>query len=158
MSKRIGIVVLCVILLVGAAIAYVAVSKSPVAMTDMSSTKQTPESLPKADATTEPSVKGTYASYSPTALANSTGTDLLFFHAPWCPQCRALESSINAASLPDGVTIFKVDYDTNQALRQKYGVTLQTTVVRVDDEGNMVEKYVAYDEPTFASVKKNLLD
>jgi len=59
--------------------------------------------------------------------------------------------------VPDGVTIFKTDYDSNQALRQKYGVTIQTTLVKIDDDGKLVKKYVAYDEPTLESLTKNLL-
>ncbi len=100
---------------------------------------------------------GAYVDYSQEQLASTSGTKILFFHAPWCPQCRQLETEIKAGPLPDGTTIFKVDYDTNQALRQKYGVTLQTTLVKVDDQGNLVEKYVAYDDPTLAALKQNIL-
>ena len=81
----------------------------------------------------------------------------MFVHAPWCPQCRSLEESIKTTVLPDNVTIFKVDYDSNQALRQQYGVTLQTTFVKVNDEGEKTDSYVAYDEPVFASVERELL-
>ncbi len=59
--------------------------------------------------------------------------------------------------MPDGFTIIKVDYDSNQDLRQKYGVTLQTTFVKVDADGNGTGKYVAYEEPTFEAVKRNFL-
>lgn len=79
-----------------------------------------------------------------------------FFHAPWCPQCRALEASIEATAIPAMVTIIKVDYDTNQSLRQQYGVTLQTTLVRVDDQGKLIKKLVAYDEPNFSSIEQLL--
>lgn len=98
-----------------------------------------------------------YIEYSPSVIASTPGTKILFFHALWCPQCRDLEKSIKAGSIPEGTTIIKVDYDTNQALRQKYGVTLQTTLVKVDDNGNLIEKYVAYDEPTLQSLIDNLL-
>ncbi len=107
---------------------------------------------------TETASAGTYIDYSPEAIASTQGTKILFFHAAWCPQCRALEASIKSGEIPTGVTIIKADYDTNQALRQKYGVTIQTTLVKVDDAGQLVEKYVAYDSPTLAAVKKNLLD
>lgn len=104
-----------------------------------------------------PAQAGVYTAYDESAVRSTQGTKLLFFHAPWCPQCRAIEESINTSVIPAGVTIFKIDYDTNRGLRQKYGVTLQTTFVKVDDQGNLLEKYVAYDEPTFASVKEHLL-
>lgn len=101
---------------------------------------------------------GSYVIYSDENLKQySSTTRLLFFHAPWCPQCRELDASITASSLPANTTILKVDYDTNQALRQKYGVTLQTTVVKIDADEEKVESYVAYDEPTFANVESALL-
>lgn len=102
--------------------------------------------------------EGTYVDYSNNVIASTSGTKLLFFHASWCPQCRSLETDIKQQGVPSGTTIIKVDYDTNQSLRQKYGVTLQTTLVRVDDNGNLVKKYIAYDDPTLASVKQNLLE
>lgn len=105
--------------------------------------------------TSKPS--GNYAVYSETDFAKTNGTKLLFFHAPWCAQCRSLESDIKQSGVPGGVTIFKVDYDTNQKLRQKHGVTIQTTFVKVDDQGNTIKKYVAYDNPVLSSVIENLL-
>jgi thiol-disulfide isomerase/thioredoxin len=100
---------------------------------------------------------GAYIDYQDNVIANTHGTKLLFFHAPWCPQCRDLEADIKAKGVPDGVTIIKVDYDTSQELRQKYGVTLQTTIVKVDDSGKLVEKFVAYDDPSVAAVANKLL-
>jgi hypothetical protein len=69
----------------------------------------------------------------------------------------ALEEDIEANGVPDGVTIFKVDYDSNQDLRQEYGVTIQTTMVKVDDNGDEIESYVAYEDPTLDSVSAALL-
>lgn len=100
---------------------------------------------------------GSYIDYSDGVIESTSGTKLLFFHAPWCPQCRALDADIRENGVPEGVTIIKVDYDTNQSLRQKYGVTIQTTVVKVDDVGSLVEKFVAYDEPSLSAVRENLL-
>lgn len=109
------------------------------------------------DSTSVDSEPGVYKDYDAAVIAETSGTKLLFFHASWCPQCRALEADIKQQGVPTGVAIIKVDYDSNQSLRQKYGVTLQTTIVRVDDQGNLVEKYVSYDEPTLDAVKRNLL-
>lgn len=100
---------------------------------------------------------GAYVDYTGTVIASTKGTKLLFFHAPWCPQCRVLEADIKQQTVPAGVTIIKVDYDSNQALRQKYGVTLQTTIVRIDDQGNLIKKFVAYDNPSLEAIKENLL-
>lgn len=100
---------------------------------------------------------GVYVDYSSSIIADTPGTKLLFFHAPWCPQCRDLESDIKQKGVPSGVAIIKVDYDSNQSLRKKYGVTIQTTIVRIDDQGNAVKKYVAYDDPSLEAVKRNIL-
>lgn len=100
---------------------------------------------------------GTYVDYYEGIIANTAGTKLLFFHASWCPQCRTLESDIKASQIPGDVTIIKVDYDGHQALRQKYGVTIQTTLVRVDDSGNAIKKFVAYQDPSLDAAIKNLL-
>jgi len=100
---------------------------------------------------------GQYVDYSPELVASTPGDKLLFFHADWCSQCVSLEGDIEASGVPDGVTIFKVDYDSNQDLRQEYGVTIQTTVVKVDDNGDKIDSYVAYEDPTLDNVTAALL-
>ena len=77
---------------------------------------------------------------------------MLFFHASWCPQCRQLDEQLVAEGAPDGLTVFKVDYDSRTDLRQRYGVTLQTTVVFVDDRGEAISSSVLYDDPSIASL------
>lgn len=109
------------------------------------------------DAEKKVAVTGSYVDYSDTVISSTQGTKILFFHAPWCPQCRALDASIKSGSVPTGVTIIKTDYDTNQELRKKYGVTIQTTLVKINDDGSFIKKYTAYDAPTLQSVKDNLL-
>ena len=87
---------------------------------------------------------GTYESYAPEKLANAeTGRVVLFFHASWCPTCRALNSDIEASKseIPGDVTILKTDYDTETELKKKYGVTTQHTLVQVDKDGNMLTKW-----------------
>lgn len=100
---------------------------------------------------------GAYVDYSQAAMQSAHSTKLLFFYAPWCPQCRQLDADIKKNGVPTDVTIFKVDYDSRQDLRMQYGVTIQTTIVRVSNDGTLVKKYVAHDQPTLAAVIKNLL-
>jgi thioredoxin 1 len=88
---------------------------------------------------------GMYSPYSATAVSASLASGkgvYLFFHATWCPGCRALDSSISGdiASIPAGSVIYKVDYDTNEALRQQYGVTSQHTVVKLNADGTSMKK------------------
>jgi thioredoxin 1 len=86
--------------------------------------------------------KGSYVAYSEAAAAQAvtTGKTILFFHASWCPTCRAADADIikNAANIPSGTTILKVDYDTSSAMKTKYGVTTQHTFVQVDSTMNAV--------------------
>jgi thiol-disulfide isomerase/thioredoxin len=100
---------------------------------------------------------GSYVDYTDTAIASAEGTTLLFFHASWCPQCRSIETDILADGVPAGVTVIKVDYDSHQDLRQKYGVTLQTTFVEVDSAGEALQTYVAYEDPRFQAVVDAML-
>lgn len=69
-------------------------------------------------------------------MASRAGTAVVyFFHAGWCPNCRATEASLTADGVPAGLTIVKVDYDTETALRKQYGVTQQHTFVQVGADG-----------------------
>ncbi len=88
--------------------------------------------------------KGSYEAYSPEKIARAeTGDVVLFFHASWCPSCRGLNSDIeaNMASIPEGVSILKVDYDKETELKKKYGVTYQHTLVQVDKDGALIKKW-----------------
>lgn len=157
MNKKVIFTLLAIVLLIGAAFAYILLKPSneiPSPEVVDTSNETPPPSTPEPVTDEKP---GSYTDYSETAVANTPGTKLLFFHASWCPQCRQIEASIKEGGVPKGVTVFKVDYDSNQTLRQKYGVTIQTTFVKIDDQGNKIESYVAYEEPQFSSVERELL-
>lgn len=124
---------------------------------DSANASESPSVASSASTPGSVSQAGSYTDYNPDSIASTRGKKILFFHAPWCPQCRALDASIKAGKIPEDVTIYKVDYDTNQALRKKYGVTTQTTLVLIDDNGQLVKKYVAYDSPKLESLISNLL-
>ena len=155
MNKRVLVIVLALAVVIGGSVAAYAAfgsgtspdaSRSPVA-----------EANPAPDSNTDtPTTAGTsagvYEEYSDTAIANAEGTTLLFFHAPWCPQCRAVESDILSQGVPAGVTIIKVDFDSRQDVRQKYDVSQQTTFIKLDGSGNEVQRFVAYDDPSLQAV------
>jgi thiol-disulfide isomerase/thioredoxin len=87
---------------------------------------------------------GAYLPYEASKLAMANDGDVvLFFRASWCPSCRALDGDIkaNLGAIPGGVTILDVDYDTATALKQKYGVTTQHTLVQVTADGTMITKW-----------------
>ena len=167
MNKKVLFVIIGIILLIVGAFAYVAltpnngttVGQMTADLSKMQKPDTSPEETPQTDtpSTSVSTEAGLYREYSEDAIQSTSGTKLLFFHASWCSQCRSIEESIEKDGIPDGVTVFKIDYDSNQALRQKYGVTLQTTFVKIDDDGNKVASYVAYEEPQFSSVARELL-
>ncbi len=95
---------------------------------------------------------GAYLEYSDGVIAETPGAKALFFHATWCPQCRQLDDELVADGAPDGLTVFKVDFDDRVDLRQRYAVTLQTTIVFVDDDGDAISNVVLYDDPSIASL------
>src|SRR3990167_6169147 len=68
---------------------------------------------------------------------------VLFFHAPWCPFCKAANAEFisRANEIPAGVTVLKTNYDSNTELKQKYGVTYQHTFVQIDNNENQVSKW-----------------
>lgn len=101
---------------------------------------------------------GRYAAYSESALsAEGYDTNVVFFFAPWCPECRAFKEAINSGDIPEGVQILETDFDSSTELKSKYGVTLQSTFVKVDDSGNQQAKYVGYGkDKSLNSVLSNL--
>lgn len=85
-----------------------------------------------------------YQTYTRAAYDAARGTQrVLFFHATWCPNCKAANADIvkNLAQLPASVTIFKVDYDKEVALKKQYGITYQHTFVLVDGQGKALKKW-----------------
>jgi thiol-disulfide isomerase/thioredoxin len=89
---------------------------------------------------------GSYKDYSPETVANEQKAGnkvVLFFHAPWCPFCKAADAAFKekVGQIPSGVTVLKTDYDSNTDLKKKYGVTYQHTFVQIDTNGNMVTKW-----------------
>jgi thiol-disulfide isomerase/thioredoxin len=95
---------------------------------------------------TDPSITpGSYTEYSAQSLetATATGKAVLFFHASWCPTCKAANEAFTtrASEIPAGVTILKADYDAEKDLKARYGITYQHTFVQIDAEGNEITKW-----------------
>jgi len=87
---------------------------------------------------------GTYTAYTETALAMSdTEHTVVFFHADWCPTCRATDAALQAEldAIPSNLTILKADYDTETDLRAEYGVTLQHSFALINSDGELVRTW-----------------
>lgn len=85
-----------------------------------------------------------YIDYTKEAFDTAFGSKrVIFFHAKWCPTCKAANIAFtsNVSQIPEGVVIFKTDYDTESELKKKYGITYQHTFVQVDTSGNELAKW-----------------
>jgi len=86
---------------------------------------------------------GQYVEYSKSRLENAKEEFLvLFFHANWCPTCKAFEEKVLSEEIPENIKILKVDFDTNGELRKKYNILTQTSFVLVDNDGELKKRWV----------------
>jgi thiol-disulfide isomerase/thioredoxin len=69
------------------------------------------------------------------------GTTVVFFYAAWCPNCRATVTELNARwdEVNPGLSLVIADYDKEQALKARFGVTYQDTFVLLDKDAKGVE-------------------
>lgn len=85
----------------------------------------------------------TYADFNQDVLANGE-TKLLFFHAPWCPFC--VKNNQNLLSLYGegnaSLSTYKIDYDTSDDLKRRYGIVTQDTFVLVDGNGTALKTVI----------------
>ena len=82
-------------------------------------------------------------------MADTQNPKILFFHATWCPTCKAADSVFSGVENTIGLDIVKVDYDEYSDLKSQYGVVSQHTFVLVDGNGNMLKRWYGsknYDE------------
>ena len=101
---------------------------------------------------------GRYIGYSKDKISDSSyTTTILFFHAAWCPECRSFKNAINASTIPPGIQVLEVDYDKAADLKKQHGVTLQSTFVKVDQNGAQISKWSGYGkDKSLQSILKNL--
>ena len=85
-----------------------------------------------------------YVEYSEKSFeAARASKRVLFFHAGWCPTCKPVNEELTEKikEIPEGVVVFKVDYDTVETLKKKYEITYQHTFVLVDEAGVELDKW-----------------
>lgn len=160
-QKIIAASIVGVLLLAGAA--YALLIEEPVAT---ETTKQA-SNVPQKTETTSPSATtkssdsqtaGRYTTYTEEAVADSAyDTTIVFFYAPWCPECRAYKQAIQSDTIPEGVQFLEADFDSSTELKKRYGVTLQTTFVRVNTAGELQKKWAGYGkEKSLSTVLENV--
>jgi len=98
-----------------------------------------------------------YIDYNDDNFANTANTNrVIFFHASWCPNCLYFEKVIQENQIPDNLTILKADYDSSFDLKRLYGVTYQSTLVAVDENGDFLDSWHTSQAPTIADVVNRL--
>lgn len=102
--------------------------------------------------------KGRYAQYEQQKVSESGfNTTILFFYAAWCPECRSFKQAITNSAIPDGTQVLEVNYDSSSDLKKQHGVTLQSTFVKVSQNGDQQSKWVGYGkEKSLQAILKNL--
>ncbi len=72
-----------------------------------------------------------------TAALEGGNKVVLYFFAGRCPNCQTLDRALSndMAELPAGTAVFKVDYDSANALKMTHGVTTQHTFVHLNSDG-----------------------
>lgn len=105
----------------------------------------TSESKAVVDETVDQAISlGTFTDYSEAEFTSAVERNdriVLSFSADWCSTCQALKRNLNNGVIPDGLTILELDYDTEDEMKQMYGVTFQHTLVEIDANGNSVKKW-----------------
>lgn len=101
------------------------------------------DAMVKRDETMIQTSAGTYEEYSESAVSQALADGkkvALFFHAPWCPTCKAADTNLQKEAFPDNVVVFKTDYDTYTDLKKQYGVTYQHTFIALNADGSLLKK------------------
>ena len=66
---------------------------------------------------------------------------LIYVSAKWCGPCKTFSPIMSKVAL-SGIPVEKVDADSNSDSLTKYGVRSIPTVIKVDNNGNMLDKFV----------------
>ncbi len=69
---------------------------------------------------------------------------VLFFHADRCSTCNVIDQDIIERWVPDGLTIYKVDFDKEKDLLEKYNVLTQSSFAQIDTNGALIKRRVGW--------------
>jgi thiol-disulfide isomerase/thioredoxin len=98
------------------------------------------EEMPMEDKVIDPNAPQGYLNYDAgmvTAALDAGQTVVLYFFAGRCPNCQTMDRALSndMAELPADTVVFKVDYDSANALKMTHGVTTQHTFVHLNSDG-----------------------
>lgn len=84
-----------------------------------------------------PVTEGKYAAYEEVVIGNGE-TSVLYFKADWCPYCVRQHAELQR-SYDFPLSTYYLNYDTEGALKARYGVVQQHTFVKIDGAGNKLD-------------------
>lgn len=117
--------------------------------TDSNNTTKKADTEPKAmmkkddSAMMKKATPGVYTPYADSLVKSSLASGknvILFFHARWCPTCKAADANFLKETAPADTVVLKVDYDSSVELKKKYGVTSQHTFVSLNADETLKKK------------------
>lgn len=84
---------------------------------------------------------GYYRNYVDGVIGNDFES-ILFFHAAWCPYCIANNTKLEAwyAEKHFPRSVYKIDFDTADELKARFGVTNQDTFILIGRDGNEIKR------------------
>ncbi len=103
--------------------------------------------------------EGEIINYSQSALEHSiTKHNVLFFYAGWCNICVAVDRNLEAAAIPNNLTILKVDYDSpeGQSLAKRYNIPTQHVMVQVNTDGTEVTQWTTNYHDSVAEISEHV--
>lgn len=82
---------------------------------------------------------------------------VLFFHAAWCPLCIEKDENLRQwySSEQVPLPVYRIDFDTADALKKQYRVSYQDTFVLVDGNGTALQTLVL---PKLSELKRVLYE
>lgn len=83
---------------------------------------------------------GVYAAYE--WIIPESGDTILFFHASWCPLCKAAKKNFSEQGIPAWLTLLELDFDTEDELKQKYAILTQNSYVYVSPDGTAIKRWI----------------
>lgn len=89
---------------------------------------------------------GAYRAYTASAFRDEQRDGqkiLLFFHSPTCTACVRADNEFvgNASKIPAGITIMRVNLESEEQLKKRYGVTGSHAFVEVDLSGKVLARW-----------------
>lgn len=101
---------------------------------------------------------GAYRAYTASAFRDEQRDGqkiVLFFHSPTCAACVRADNEFvgNASKIPAGITVMRVNFESEEQLKKRYGVTASHTFLEIDLSGKVLTRW---DGGGFETMLKNI--